>query len=283
MRTWLALGPALLLTLVQGPAPVAARGASTAFAGSVQPFLADHCYGCHNATKAKGGLNLKRFDGDDPVAADPDTWEKIAGKIRTGEMPPEDEERPSPADVQTVTGWIDDRLASADDAAPPDPGRVTVRRLNRAEYNNTIRDLFALDLQPADEFPQDDSGYGFDNIGDVLSLPPLLAERYMVAAERVARAAVFGAGPIKPTLAECRPKSRTIKTTAVVPSAYDETGLALPNAVHAVRRLPASGTYRITLPTGDPWCNSRKAFAGPCKVWAPSGAITPIISRATLS
>jgi len=120
VRMWLALGPALLLTLVQGSAPVAARGGSAAFADSVQPFFADHCYGCHSATKAKGGLNLKRFEGDDPVAADPDTWEKIAGKIRTGEMPPEDEERPSRTNVEAVTGWIDDRLASADRAAPPD-------------------------------------------------------------------------------------------------------------------------------------------------------------------
>ncbi len=70
----------------------------------------------------------------------------------------------------------------------PDPGRVTLRRLNRVEYNNTIRDLFGVDFRPADDFPSDDVGYGFDNIGDVLSLPPLLMEKYLAAAEARQRA-----------------------------------------------------------------------------------------------
>src|SRR6266542_3399531 len=71
------------------------------------------------------------------------------------------------------------------DCDHPDPGRVTLRRLNRAEYNNTIRDLVGVDFQPADDFPADDSGYGFDNIGDVLSLPPALLEKYLAAARRI--------------------------------------------------------------------------------------------------
>ena len=68
---------------------------------------------------------------------------------------------------------------------PADPGRVTLRRLNRVEYNNTIRDLLGVDIQPADDFPADDIGYGFDNIGDVLAVSPLLFEKYLTAAERV--------------------------------------------------------------------------------------------------
>ena len=85
--------------------------------------------------------------------------------------------------------------------ATADPGRVTARRLNRAEYNNTIRDLLASTLRPADEFPVDDSGYGFDNIGDVLSLSPMLMEKYINAARRSSRAAVFGEPyPEKPRL-----------------------------------------------------------------------------------
>jgi mono/diheme cytochrome c family protein len=259
---WLAVAPALLLTLIEGSSPVAARSTRSGYDEAVQPFLADHCYGCHNAAKNKGGLNLKQFAGGDPVATDPDAWEKIVAKIRSGEMPPEDEERPSKDDIASVTAWIDEHLASADRAAPPDPGRITVRRLNRAEYNNTIRDLLALDLQPADEFPQDDSGYGFDNIGDVLSVPPLLAERYMVAAERVARTAVFGTGAIAPTLLECRAKSRFIDPTSLVPGAYDETGLAMPNAVHAVKRLPATGTYRVRVYAGG----SRPAGSDPIRI-----------------
>ena len=81
-----------------------------------------------------------------------------------------------------------------------DPGRVTVRRLNRAEYNNTVRDLVGVDLRMADDFPADDAGYGFDNIGDVLSLPPILMEKYMSAADRIARAAIIARPPFEPTL-----------------------------------------------------------------------------------
>ena len=90
--------------------------------------------------------------------------------MRTGEMPPKGFPPPKPADVKLVTDWVHQELERAERQVAPDPGRVTARRLNRAEYNNTIRDLLGVDLRPADEFPQDDSGYGFDNIGDVLSL-----------------------------------------------------------------------------------------------------------------
>src|SRR5436309_1484037 len=75
-------------------------------------------------------------------------------------------------------------------SAPKDPGRVTLRRLNRAEYNNTVRDLCGIDFTPADDFPSDDVGYGFDNIGDVLSMQPILMEKYMAAADRILDAAI---------------------------------------------------------------------------------------------
>ena len=93
-------------------------------------------------------------------------------------MPPEDRPQPKPGDIQAVVGWIDAELAKADRGRGVDPGRVTIRRLNRNEYNNTIRDLVGLDFHPADDFPSDDVGYGFDNIGDVLSIPPILMEKY---------------------------------------------------------------------------------------------------------
>ena len=81
----------------------------------------------------------------------------------------------------------------------PDPGRVTARRLNRVEYNNTVRDLLGVDFKPAADFPADDSGYGFDNIGDVLSLSPVLMEKYLAAAEKIARKAIVADPPPKPT------------------------------------------------------------------------------------
>src|SRR3954467_15471979 len=75
-----------------------------------------------------------------------------------------------------------------------DPGRITIRRLNRSEYNNTIRDLFGIDFKPAEDFPSDDVGYGFDNIGDVLTLPPILMEKYLAAAESIVEQAIVVTG-----------------------------------------------------------------------------------------
>ncbi len=102
-------------------------------------------------------------------------------------MPPVDEAQPTDDERKLLTDWINDRALTVRCNGPAYPGRVTIRRLNRAEYNNTIRDLFGIDFQPAATFPADDTGYGFDNIGDVLTLPPVLLERYLEAAEQVTR------------------------------------------------------------------------------------------------
>src|SRR5205807_9540697 len=111
-------------------------------------------------------------------------WELVAQVVRSGEMPPRGS-KPKPDEVQRITTWVEQKLGTGDCAVNKNPGRVTLRRLNRAEYNNTIRDLVGVNFQPADDFPADDVGYGFDNIGDVLSLPPLLMEKYLAAAEKI--------------------------------------------------------------------------------------------------
>src|SRR6266478_6366711 len=104
-------------------------------------------------------------------------------------MPPENKPQPTAAECQLITNWVTSCFFKCD-CNHPDPGRVTIRRLNRAEYNNTIRDLVGVDFQPADDFPADDSGYGFDNIGDVLSLPPVLLEKYLAAARKILNKAI---------------------------------------------------------------------------------------------
>jgi hypothetical protein len=114
--------------------------------------------------------------------------------LRTGKMPPKEQPRPSEADVKRVIDWIDREILKVDCSGPRDPGRVTIRRLNRHEYNNTIRDLVGVEFKPADDFPVDDSGYGFDNIGDVLSVSPLLLEKYLNAAEKITAAAIVTEG-----------------------------------------------------------------------------------------
>jgi hypothetical protein len=245
--------PVVLLVLL-GAAPTGESAADApdvaGFEATVQPFLEDTCLPCHNGRRKRGGLDLTPFQAVDSVARDPNTWEKALAKMRTGEMPPEDDPRPDPETLAAVTGWIDHEIERVDRTAAPDPGRVTIRRLNRTEYNHTVRDLLAVDLSPADDFPQDDSGYGFDNIGDVLSVSPVLMERYLVAAERVARTAIFGPEPLKPTLERKNAGARKVVETTTVPAEYDESGLSLPNAVHVTHRAPVDGEYLIRVFAG---------------------------------
>jgi hypothetical protein len=151
-----------------------------------------YCVSCHKGPRARGGLALDKFPDEAAVLKGRLTWEKVADALRAGDMPPPNRPRPSAAEVDTLNAWLDAVVLQADCGGQKDPGRVTLRRLNRTEYNNTVRDLLGIDFRPADDFPADDVGYGFDNIGDVLSLPPLLLEKYLAAAETVVDKAFAG-------------------------------------------------------------------------------------------
>jgi hypothetical protein len=158
------------------------------FESQVKPFLKSNCLMCHRADSAAGGLDLNRFIALPATAAlaDREQWERISEKLASGQMPPKGMKRPAPEGVAAVLTWVEGEYARLDRTAKPNPGRVTARRLNRYEYNNTILDLLGVDFHPADEFPADDSGYGFDNIGDVLSVSPNLIQKYLRAAETIA-------------------------------------------------------------------------------------------------
>jgi hypothetical protein len=252
VRRLLALLIVPLVYLAAAPAAQAPRVSDVArvpdhagFDDTVKPFLSFTCYDCHNNRRQRGDVNLQQFESADAVAAHPDTFELMFEKLRSGEMPPEDEDRPDPAKVEAVMAWIAAELDRIEQLTPPDPGRVTIRRLNRTEYDNTLRDLLGVDLRPAEDFPQDDTGYGFDTIADVLTLSPVLMERYLAAAERVSRAAIFGPEPEPPTLVRLRTTTARIEPTQTAPVFYDQTGLSLPNSVHATHRFPVDGQYMI--------------------------------------
>ena len=225
-------------------------GSSVTFEKTIQPFLSENCYVCHNAGLKSGNLNLEAYKTEASVLKDAQRWARVLKKLRAGEMPPAGMPRPDSAQLLAVTNWIERTLNTAARAAQPNPGRVTARRLNRTEYNNTVRDLLGVDLRCADDFPQDDSGYGFDNIGDVLSVSPVLMEDYLSAAEKIARAAVFGPEPTKPTLVRIPAGGRRIVTTLTPLTDYDTTGLSLPNALHVTYRFPVDGEYVFRLILG---------------------------------
>lgn len=235
-------------------APPAVSSAPAPTAGSfdtlVKPFLAANCYPCHGNEEHKRDLNFEAMTSASALLDQRERWDDVIQKLRDREMPPADEPQPAEHQRQAVAAWLTSELARLDKTIPPNPGRVTARRLNRAEYNNTIRDLLGVDTHPADDFPQDDSGYGFDNIGDVLSLSPALMEKYISAAEHVTRTALFGPPRMTPTLVRLRSDGRRPGEAKTFPASYDVSGLSLSNAFHAIHRIPVEGDYVIRVGLG---------------------------------
>lgn len=170
--------------------------AEISYEKQIVPLLDKYCYSCHGNGKKKGDFALDIYKAQADAVNDPKAWEKVLENLRSHTMPPEEKPQPKLEEVELVSKWIEAQVFACD-CDNPDPGRVTLRRLNRAEYNNTIRDLVGVPFQPADDFPADDSGYGFDNIGDVLSVPPVLMEKYLAAAEKIMEAAIVAEDPAK--------------------------------------------------------------------------------------
>jgi len=172
----------ILLALVQA---VGIAGSSN---GSKSLFLAEYCTACHNNRQRVSGLSLENLKANE-IGTDAELWETVLEKLKAREMPPAGLPRPSQAAEKQFTDWLESELGHVA-AANPNPGHPTIHRLNRNEYSNAVRDLLDLDVKPGDDLPLDDSGYGFDNIGDVLSFSPVLLERYMSVARTVASLAV---------------------------------------------------------------------------------------------
>jgi len=251
------IGVSCLFVSTLGSAPAAAPPTQESFDEVVQPFLTKNCTGCHNSKLKTADLDVTAFKTLDSVANANPEWAKILQKIRSGEMPPKGVPRPPQEQIDTVAKWIESEFDREEKLMKPDPGRVTARRLNRAEYNNTVRDLLGVDFQPAADFPQDDSSFGFDNIADTLSLSPVLMEKYMVAAEKISQVALFGAPVTKPLLERYQPPYRDYELTQKPEFDYDKTGLSMPQSLHWVHRFPVDAEYLIRVvpegrrPTGS--------------------------------
>lgn len=178
------------------PLTAAAAAPSERFT-RVEAFLQKHCVECHGVKAKKADLVLNVYHDEPSLLQDRKVWERALEQVREGEMPPSKRPQPSETELAGFVHGVEAIFDEADRTTKADPGRVTVRRLNRTEYNNTIRDLVGVDFTPADDFPSDDIGHGFDNIGDVLSISPMLMERYLAAAENVVNRAIL-VDPPKP-------------------------------------------------------------------------------------
>ncbi len=166
-----------------------------AWRSQIAPFFQRNCTACHNAALHQGGIDFSIYKDSARALEDRDVFERALRKLNTGEMPPKGLPRPNGEQARFVEGWFAEQFGRIDAKIKPDPGRVTARRLNRGEYNRTVSDLLGIDIHPANDFPPDDTGYGFDTIGDVLSVSPVLMERYLRAADKLASAAIV-AGPV---------------------------------------------------------------------------------------
>ncbi|MCB1020718.1 MAG: DUF1592 domain-containing protein [Acidobacteria bacterium] len=151
-------------------------------------LVKEYCLSCHSRAGAAGGLALEGVAAQD-ASANPEVWEQVLKRVRAGEMPPVGMPRP---DAATRKQFVDGLTATLDARAErePYPGRPVIRRLNRVEYENAVRDLLAIELPLAEELPPDGQAAGFDNIGDALSMSPLLLEQYLKVARRVSELAV---------------------------------------------------------------------------------------------
>lgn len=210
------------------------------YEATIAPLLSRYCGKCHGAEKPKGKLNLAAFADMDSVLKSRKVWERVLEQVESEVMPPEGADAPTAEERARIVAWAQATFSKAD-CDIEQPGRVTMRRLNRAEYNNTIRDLFQIDMRPADEFPYDDVGYGFDTIGDVLMLPPMLMEKYMTAAERISERVIVTPRVFDGVVGNWQ-------ATQMEGEAGDAEGgrrLASVGALSFVVKFPEKGRYRL--------------------------------------
>ena len=179
---------ALLLASLRAASASGNGDAARAFTEEIEPLLDQYCYDCHGYGSDKGGVILDEF-ADANALLDHALWLRALKNLRGGVMPPNDEAQPSAEEQAKILDWIKNKVFALD-AVNPDPGRVTLRRLNRVEYRNTIDALLGIDFDTSQEFPADDTGHGFDNIADVLTVSPMLLEKYLDAAQKIIAEAV---------------------------------------------------------------------------------------------
>lgn len=217
-----------------------------AFRQTVRPFLVKHCFECH-ADKKRGGVRFDRFHDERSLANGVPTLEKTVDVLRQHAMPPKKRPRPKKDEIDPALKWLDAFIARQEQQTPAASRRTAMRRLNRVEYNNTVRDLLGVAFQPAEDFPPDVPGLGFDNNADTLTLSPLLLEKYLAAAEKVARTAVFGAAPMKPERTAHQPwfAADAFSKNKTVQCDYDESGMSLPSALHVVQQFAVDGEYKL--------------------------------------
>jgi len=232
---------AVLLAVFMLPQRVRAA-AEQSYKARVEPLLKNYCFDCHGDGASKGEVSFDEYTNLTAHVSNQKLWLAVWQNLQTQMMPPAKKPQPSDAERRQIAKWIERDVFKLD-PANPDPGRVTIRRLNREEYRNTILDLFGVEFDTTEAFPADDSGYGFDNIGDVLTISPLLLEKYLDAAQEIADKIIASGQQRIPTLVvygdQIRDKDDAKQTAKNLP--FSDT-----NIVQFIKDVNHPGSYRIT-------------------------------------
>jgi hypothetical protein len=237
------------------------------FAPRGRAFLEKYCLACHSGARPKGELSLEPYRDTASVVKQRKIWDGVRKMIVAGEMPPKQKDRPRPtvAEAEAFTTLVQAVFDHADRNARPDPGRVTMRRLNRTEYRNTIRDLIGIEFDPTEDFPSDDIGHGFDNIGDVLTLSPVLMERYLAAAETIMSRAIT---PVPPPVTK-----RHLASVYTEPASADSHKLV----EKGFRRMTTDGKEFIEVgPINTPYQWEDGEYIFRTRVYGSSGTDKPL-------
>ncbi|WP_437226474.1 DUF1592 domain-containing protein [Planctomicrobium sp. SH661] len=233
-----------LLAGESSPPPPAPAPAAANYETDLKPFIQKYCADCHGNGSQEGDFALDRYADLESIQKDRAVWTKLLKLVELGSMPPSDATQPSPEERAAAVSWLDHQLFYVDCSTLQNPGRVTIRRLNRTEYNNTVNDLLGIEFKPADNFPSDDVGHGFDNIGDVLTVPPLLIEKYLAAAEAVSKAAIQARSP---KYFEQKFATGSLKTEGSVHPGSDEMVFVSRGRVLAAATFPRDGEYQLRI------------------------------------
>ena len=215
------------------------------FTRTVSTYFSNYCIDCHGADEQMAGIAVHELGSQNELLKQRKLWQRVLRIVQLGAMPPADiDNRPTKEENKAVADLLEDVLYNFDCQQVARPGHPTIQRLNRVEYNNTIRDLFGVAIKPANDFPSDDVGKGFDNIGGVLSISPLLMEKYLTAAEQVTAAVID-------TMDYSIPQTwatESNKLTATHKNIEDVRGLRFLKQAGELtfkQTVPATGTYQI--------------------------------------
>jgi hypothetical protein len=235
------------------PSPVVAQSPADS---PERALVKQYCIGCHNQRQPTQNLAFDLLGLDD-VGVHAEVWEKVVRKLESGAMPPAGARRPPKAVVDAALTSLTSALDRAA-AASPNPGKVTIHRLNRTEYTNAVRDLLHLDIDARSLLPADDSGYGFDNIADVLSMSPGLLERYMSAARKISRAAV-GDPALRPTVDNYRVSAVLLQQDRM----SEQLPFGSRGGIAIRHHFPLDGEYQLTIRLQRTWRDEIRGLAEP--------------------